>query len=1379
MHKKPDSKIFNFEKKISENNLAQAWRAVNLDTDKPCFVKKPSPNSTLANSEILPLLSKSFSCQKSLRTSRILTARRQYLEKDSLYIEYPFLDPDRWRVLTPELFHQHWPDSLYQICLITDLLHHRGLVHLDLKLENFQIRLAGKKPFIVLTDLDFLTLSGSSPNAKILGTPEHIAPEIINNDIITAQTDNYSLGQSLQNALSDKSIEKYPLKEKDIENLNKLVTCLTADNFMDRPYSMLDALVEYGLIVRKRYGLLKKEVLANILLSSFRGVKSTHDSETGWLNSLLTQENRIFGIPEDLITELEQSYYNDRLKTFRLFSNLMEKSDLENFGDFWQCELTDETLFDTMKNLDRLNCVEDETLLSEKDSSLKRYIYLKDSFTSPRKAPGMSSRPAREKTLKELSRLALDLSRNEEAIEYIKQYLPLLKPDNPEYFFWIRELALQITISGRQMEALAFINDGIKKAISLNDLSDELELLNLKLYLKTMQGEHSKAKAIFDDIIKRATAAKLDRIITKIYYNLFNLEYYQGHNNEAELAARKCIDISKKVHDDKVLTSIYTALSALYHELGEYQKAIKTANRVIKTLKSTSKEPFRLPYLYSYIAYAYTRLGKFKNAERWLNQFLSGKTVRFNKEAFLEYSVLKSWIEINHGHLQAARETLMNVLPIVKTFEIERLIGKTFFNLAEISLFQGKDKECENYSGKSIDIFEKLGEKVSLSESKMIRLLNHFYNSPRESDNLLDRQFLEILQALTDYNCRYYAANCFSHIALHHNDDTFKKALDIIKPLTELIRDSKAPMFQAVNNLIAYRQKQPSSSEKKVRYLKNAYQNIEYGGQKFHAMILCMKIGQYYLDTSQKLGRKFLLQALHIAQQIKNDRYQKLIKKQLKTIPDKDYAHEQLLKALLGISNILRDMENYENALFKVVEFTVNETGAERGVLLLKVEGADDLQIKSYYNCDKESLKDIIDFSQSVVSEVAREISPLVVSDALEDKRTRKYKSIAQHNIRSVICMPIIAEGNFYGVLYLDHHTIPALFGAYDITFVTSLTNFLSVILNVLKRFKTVSISKDQLEKELTSQGVTRSFITRSKTMAAMMEKLPQIAQSNASVLIMGESGTGKEIISQMIHDLSPRFNAPYVKMNCAAIADSLIDSELFGVEKNVATGVDARMGRFEAADGGTLFMDEIGDLPLNIQAKVLRVLEYQEFVRVGSQRILYADIRYVYATNKDLSQLVDENKFRKDLRHRINTIILEIPPLRERPEDIELLINHYSSLFSPDESKRPHYTSAALKALTAYHWPGNVRELKNLVDRHHILYPGEQIDFADLPHDLRQAAESASHGKKHAESLEKAKIKDTLIACNWNQSKTAAYLKMPLTTLRRKIKKYKISKDK
>jgi len=247
------------------------------------------------------------------------------------------------------------------------------------------------------------------------------------------------------------------------------------------------------------------------------------------------------------------------------------------------------------------------------------------------------------------------------------------------------------------------------------------------------------------------------------------------------------------------------------------------------------------------------------------------------------------------------------------------------------------------------------------------------------------------------------------------------------------------------------------------------------------------------------------------------------------------------------------------------------------------------------------------------------------------------------------------------------------------------------------------------------------------------------------------------------------------IKVNCAAIAGTLIESELFGVGKNVATGVDEREGKFEAADGGTLFLDEIGDMPLEIQAKVLHVLEYQRFEKVGSNRTIVTDARFIYATNKDLKSLVKEGKFREDLFYRINTILINIPPLRDRKDDIPSLLKHFLSAFTPEKAKRPIFSSSAMEALIVYPWPGNVRELRNIAERYSISHRGRHVDLIDLPIEFQANRGKNSSDKSAAENIEKARIRQLLEAHNWNRSKVARIQEMPLTTLRRKIQKYRI----
>jgi len=1378
------SNTYNFDKLLSENNLAQAWLATAVGNCQKCFVKFPSNKTLLALEQVNSLLSKSFTCQKLLNTSHILTGRRKTWENDCIFIEYPYLNPERWRPLRAELFWKHWPESMVQTSLIVDLIHHQQLVHLDLKIDNFQIDGNCDKPHIILADMDFLTTSGVTLDAKILGTPKHIAPEILKNDIITAQTDNYSLGKSIRFALESFPEDKTtpsgrPLPERT--RLEAFLDNLTAENPVNRPYSILDCLFQYQLIDEPAYIQAKKKVLSLLLLGSFRRLKGTINPAGTWLADFLQKENKIFGFHQDLIDDLERAYALQPLSFLQIFKKLVTETGIENYGDFWQFNFRDETLGKIFNDLDKLTGEKKKLSGPIENKPLKHYIYLQQQLPSE---PGKSDAKIQDnwQAFEKLGQLALELNRSIEAIDHFRQAFSIIPSQHAlEKIHLNYQLVVQLILTGQMSEARDMIDLGVEAARAAEAEKEGLEFQNQQAYLLSTAGKQADAEKLLNFIIERATELGLDAVVAKAYYNFFYIEYIRGNYGEAEEIGRKCIKLAKKAEDDTFLTTVYTGLSGLYNELAEYDKSIKMSDNVVKIIKKQKGKPYKLLYIYKILVMDYARLGLSRESEHWLNLLLGARSVKFDKLAFLDYSIMKGWLEISKGFLQPAREILQKAMDTVRSAEINSYTGKTLYNLAEIALYQGNFKECENYSREALEIFKKLNDLGTYWEIRLIEFLNNFYRSPETTAP--DGEFLNILEKLTEHNCRHFAVQCLIQIAVHLNDETLARARKIIKPLEKGIYDSPVPMFKAAGIMLEYRDQLKNSDENVIRLMKDAYQVLDSNGHKFLAMVLCGKIGEHYRETlQQKLSRKFFTQAMTLAHQLPNKQAAAGIKRQLDAIPEQDYGHEKILKSMLGISDILRDIDNYEFALSKIVKFAVDETGAERGVLLLKTEGSDELHIKSYFNCDdEESLKDIGDFSKSIVSSVAREISPLVVSDALEDKRTKKYKSIAMHNIRSVIAMPIQDGNVFYGVLYLDHHTIPALFGDDDITLVTSLSNFLSVILNVLRRFKSASINKEQLEHELARQGISERFITRNTGLLEMLEQIPQLAQTNASILILGETGTGKEILSRLIHTLSQQSKGPFVKMNCAAIADSLIESELFGIDDKIATDVKAREGKFEAADMGTLFLDEIGDMPMNIQTKVLGVLEYREYERVGSNRTNYTDARFIYATNKNLKKRVGEGKFSKDLYYRIYSLTLEIPPLRERPEDIEPLLDYFTKLLSPDPDQRLRFSPAAINAMTAYQWPGNVREVKNLVERLHYKRYNQtykQVDLLDLPADIQRADQTNSLGKEQLKALEKARIKAALIKNNWNKSKTAKELGMSLSTLCRKIKKYNIRKD-
>ncbi len=321
-----------------------------------------------------------------------------------------------------------------------------------------------------------------------------------------------------------------------------------------------------------------------------------------------------------------------------------------------------------------------------------------------------------------------------------------------------------------------------------------------------------------------------------------------------------------------------------------------------------------------------------------------------------------------------------------------------------------------------------------------------------------------------------------------------------------------------------------------------------------------------------------------------------------------------------------------------------------------------------------------------------------------------------------------------------------------------------------------------QLQNELLKQDITKRWqmIGDSKVMIELKKQIEMAAKSNARVLIMGESGSGKELVSRNLHVQSDRASKPFVVVNCAAIPQELIESELFGHEKGSFTGAsEKKEGKFELAHEGTLFLDEIGDMSLTTQTKVLRVIETQEFQRVGGSKNIKVDTRIFSATNKDIPKDVKEGKFREDLFFRLNVIPIVVPPLRERKEDIPTLIDYFMNTFAT-EYRKPlkHIEAGAIRTLEDHDWPGNVRELKNTLERLFIMTPSKAITSKDISIVESSAADYFSFEtiKEAKERFERDFIAKKLKEHRWNVSKTAEALQIERSNLHRKIKSYGIA---
>jgi DNA-binding NtrC family response regulator len=322
-----------------------------------------------------------------------------------------------------------------------------------------------------------------------------------------------------------------------------------------------------------------------------------------------------------------------------------------------------------------------------------------------------------------------------------------------------------------------------------------------------------------------------------------------------------------------------------------------------------------------------------------------------------------------------------------------------------------------------------------------------------------------------------------------------------------------------------------------------------------------------------------------------------------------------------------------------------------------------------------------------------------------------------------------------------------------------------------------------QLQRELSRKYLLGNLVSASPGMQRVREQILQVAAARTTVLIQGESGVGKELVAKAIHFNSPRRTAPFVAINCAAIPVTLIESELFGHERGAFTGaVERQKGRFELAHGGTMFLDEIGEMDLQTQAKLLRVLEEREFMRVGGGREVKVDVRVLAATNSDLEGLVGRGRFREDLYFRLNVITIRVPPLRERTEDIADLARLFLGQICRDNGLGPRTLDrGAVQALQRYSWPGNVRELKNVLESTAITRPGSRVRLSDLPGTVRQAGRQGAEGGRPRpgvtlEDAERDLIRGTLLRHAGNRTHAARTLRIGVRTLQRKIRRYGIA---
>jgi Nif-specific regulatory protein len=507
------------------------------------------------------------------------------------------------------------------------------------------------------------------------------------------------------------------------------------------------------------------------------------------------------------------------------------------------------------------------------------------------------------------------------------------------------------------------------------------------------------------------------------------------------------------------------------------------------------------------------------------------------------------------------------------------------------------------------------------------------------------------------------------------------------------------------------------------------------------------------------------------------------------------------IQALTEICTLISKVVHLDTTLSNILQVLHDVLSMERATLVLIDPNHQHLAIKSSYGLTvKEEQRGIYGLSEGICGRIFQTGSPCVVPDITTEPLflNRTGARSASKDGVSFVGVPVAADGKPVGVLTVDRLFGPTVSFEEDINFLdivaTLIGQFLMLHNAIIKKEEKLLEENKSLKAELHSRFNRHYIIGNSEPMQEVFWTIEKVAPSRATALLLGESGTGKELVARAIHEASPRKGLPFIKVNCAALPDNLLESELFGHDKGAFTGAtSAKPGRFELADGGTIFLDEIGEMPLLLQAKLLRVLQERQFERIGGTRTLSVDVRVIAATNINLQETVDHGLFRADLYYRLNVVPLTLPALRDRKSDIPLLLEHFIRSSNERNGKEVQLSLATVEYLAEYNWPGNVRELQNLIERIVILADKNSIQPNDvsehlhaLPHRktapaaLPPATEQNYHTPSPPTSLkdlERQEIIASLRRHGWVQARAARELGLTQRQIGYRIKKFKLEK--
>ena len=910
-----------------------------------------------------------------------------------------------------------------------------------------------------------------------------------------------------------------------------------------------------------------------------------------------------------------------------------------------------------------------------------------------------------------------------------------------------------------------------------------LKLLSLYSMVICYNGQAERAIELTTSTIKELPLEDNPYYASLLLSALAYAYTLQQKFQDAETTMKECIRYGEMLANPLAIVNRYLDLGRIYHFQNRFRDAAIEFDRVI-SLTRKGGNPVALGQALCMLAEL-----KFKTDQHAEILPILQEAMEIGERLGDLYIVAHSMtiqgnFYTSQGKLDKANTILNKAMTYIDQMEDKSILMRIYSSLATISFRRGNWSTAMKFQEKLLENARSKKYLIGICMSYL--QLANIYKYMKNWDKAF-----KYLDRCDKINAHLQWNNPDVNILraeIYVGVEDIRNALKYAKKGLETAQSQQSLRSQGYGNSVIGQiyHKQGSLSQARDHLL-SALKAFEIQQDVYEIGLVHMYLGELYQTLADmEKSRSELSQAKDCFRHLGADYHLNMVEENLTLIykkkGDPDINLDPILSTFEEITTLMNSLTDTSELLEKILDVAIRFVNAERGLVILNEKNSQEPIVRSVRNLDESTSRDATLISRTVLKASAESDSVIFSGDAPSDPRFSTVKSVRSYNILSLVCVPLKLRDKIIGAIYVDSRRISNLFSERDRRFLLAFANLAAVAIQRSELYQTQEEEKIALKQEILGRYKFDNMLGKSKIMQEVFQRLESISRTDTATLITGDSGTGKELVARSIHYNSHRRNNRFVIINCAAIPETLVESELFGYMKGAFT--DARQnksGRFEFANGGTLFLDEIGEMPINMQAKLLRAIEHKEITRIGDDNSRKVDVRIIAATNRDLRAMIQEGRFREDFYYRLRVAQIRLPNLVERVEDLPLLASHF--LIEASKRTGRHFTefeSKAFEALTQYSWPGNVRELEHAIESAVVFGSPPVVYLKDLPQEIRLpfAKSGAAYGKPDLHSMdemEEAHIRAILTSTQGNKLKACHILDISRPTLDRKLEKYNI----